>query len=171
MPPPPKFVHLLCGMELRRRLVLLLQVSLALSIALRFETHLHLCGLCRSVHAHQSIFRGSGGDRSSLTPLLPCVRYIRLFFYVHLLFVAPSEHAISIVVSAGSSSAPLTAIGTVFQYGMAFAHLYSLSLSHQSAIFFSVITVNNVVVGDRRYHRCNALLMVSDSCGRSVCRV
>ena len=58
LPPPPKFVHLLCGMELRRRLVHLLQVSLALSIALRFETHLHLCGLCRSVHVHQSIFSG-----------------------------------------------------------------------------------------------------------------
>ena len=36
------------------------------------------------------------------------------------------------------------------------------------AIFFFlvVITVNNGVVDDHRYHRCNALLMVSDSCGR-----
>ena len=43
---------------------------------------------------------------------------------------------------------------------LCFAHFYS---------FFSlIITVNNGVVRDRRYHRCNALLMVSDSCGRRV---
>ena len=92
---------------------------------------------------------------------------ICLFYVHHGLFVAPLEQAMSVV--SINRQARLSPRGD--RKGLSSGIRSFLLFLLNSFLFFVVITVNNGVVGDRRYHRCNALLMVSDSCGRSVGRV
>ena len=91
---------------------------------------------------------------------------ICLFYVHHGLFVAPLEQAMSVV--SINRQARLSPRGDRKGLSSGIRSFLLFLLNSFLFFFFVIITVNNGVVGDRRYHRCNALLMVSDSCGRRV---
>ena len=162
-PPPPKFVHLLCGMELRRRrrrlvlpLMLRVSLSLSLSIVLRFETLLPSSSSSRPFSFCTCTSKHFWSSRTSRGP-------IDLLSASSVLCTSTSWSVCGTFRACNlAASVPPHLPAFVCRVPGSFI-LFLLN----AIFFFVIITVNNGVAGDRRYHRCNALLVVSDSCGRA----